>query len=292
MYDTMIPLMRCIVCHQELRVSSTQEASPSGEIVEGVVTCSAGHTWPIEEGILVFTREDAPSDPWSKTYAEYEKYCRYQETWLSEAAGQVSPLLESLVVGPTDRVLDLCTGSGGLLFNLLDHLDRESEVVSLDMSLAVQRHNRRYCLDRYGDRRVSFVSADAADVPFQEHVLSHIVSFGMGNMLDKMALGVAEAARILERGGTFTFTHSYVDEDSEGWHLLGAYMREQGVEDFGFLGIERDFLALVDRVGFREYQVQVTAEVVGEPGRDVEAGPLFPYPNERMTELLIRATQG
>jgi ubiquinone/menaquinone biosynthesis C-methylase UbiE len=291
MYDTILPLMRCTVCHQDLSVSSRPQVSPSGEIVEGVVTCSAGHKWPVEQAVLVFSREDAPSDPWSKSYAKYETYCRHQETWLPEAAGQVAPLLKSLVVSSTDTVLDLCSGSGGLLFNLLDHLDTEPEVISLDMSLAVQRHNRRYWLERYGDRRVSFVSADAADVPFREGVFSQIVSFAMGNMLDRMALGVAEAARTLKDDGAFTFTHMYVDEGSDGWRLLSAYMREQGLKEFGFLGIERELMALLERVGFCEYQVRVTAEVVGAPDRDIENGPLFPYPNERMTELLIRAAK-
>lgn len=291
MYDSIIPLMRCTICHQELSVSLIQQASQSGEIIEGAVTCPAGHMWPIEGGILVFTREDAPSDPWSKTYAEYNKYCKFQETSLPEAAGQVSPLIGSLAVESTAAVLDLCTGSGGLLFNLLNRLDRGSEIISLDMSLAIQHHNRHYWLDRYADSRVSFVSADASDLPFREGVFSRVVSFAIGNMLDKMDLGVAEAARVLKKRGMFAFTHMYLDEDSEGWRQLSAYMRGQGLEDFGFLGIERDFLALMNRVGFCEYEVQVTGEVVGEPERDVQGGPLFPYPNERMTELLIRATK-
>lgn len=291
MYDTVIPLMRCPTCRQGLSVTSVQETSLSGEMVEGLVACPAGHTWPIEQGVLVFTREDAPSDPWSRTYAEYEKYCRYQETWLPEAAAEVAPLLESLAVEPTDAILDVCTGSGGLLFNLLNHLDRKTEVVSLDMSLAVQRHNRRYLLERCSDRKVSFVSADAADIPFRDRTFPYVVSFAIGNMLDKMAIGVEEAARILKKEGTFTFTHTYVDEDSEGWRLLSAYMREQGITDFGFLGIESEFLALLDRTGFRGYEVTVTKEVVGEADRDVEGGPLFPYPNERMIELLVRATK-
>ena len=63
MYDTMVPLMRCTACHQELNIASVQEASASDEIVEGVVACPADHTWPVEGGILVFTRADAPAIP-------------------------------------------------------------------------------------------------------------------------------------------------------------------------------------------------------------------------------------
>jgi ubiquinone/menaquinone biosynthesis C-methylase UbiE len=295
--------MRCTTCGQKLNVSSIQETSTSGEIFEGLLACPAGHTWPVEGGILVLTREDAPSDPWSRTYAQYEKYTQTQEMWLPQAAGEVAPLLERLAVGAKDVILDICTGSGGLLFNLLNNLDPKTEVVSLDMSLAVQRHNRRYLRERYGNRSsrgdhgdlgeiaVSFVSADAADIPFQDGSLSHVVSFGIGNMIDKMARGVEEAARVLRPGGTFTFTHSYVDEDSEGWRLLSGYMQEQGVEDYGFLGVERDFVTLMDRVDFCVYEIGVTGEVVGDPRRDIDQGPLFPYPNERMIELLIKAVK-
>ncbi|MCL5999711.1 MAG: hypothetical protein M1546_27165 [Chloroflexi bacterium] len=67
MYTTLLPLMQCTVCGRELSVSSIRQASASGEIVEGEVTCATGHVWPIENSILVFTREDAPSDPWSKS---------------------------------------------------------------------------------------------------------------------------------------------------------------------------------------------------------------------------------
>jgi len=37
--------------------------------------------------------------------------------------------------------------------------------------------------------------------------------------------------------------------------------------------------------------VQVIEEVVGDPERDVEQGSLFPYPGERMTELLVTAVR-
>jgi len=291
MYDTTVPLTRCPTCHQQLCVSSVEETSASGEIVAGVIACPGGHAWQVEGGVAAFTREDAPSDPWSRTCAEYERYCREQEVWIPEAATQVAPILGRLAAAPVDSVLDICTGSGGLLFNMLRCLDRETEVVSLDLSLAVQRHNWRYLGERYGGRRASFVSADAAEIPFQGGSFSQVVSFGMGNMLDKMALGVREAARVLRAGGRFGFTHMYVDQDSEGWRLLSAYLHKQGVQDFGFLGIEREFRAMLDRAGFQTYDVQVIEEVVGDPERDVEQGSLFPYPGERMTNLIVTAVR-
>ena len=47
----------------------------------------------------------------------------------------------------------------------------------------------------------------------------------------------------------------------------------------------------MDRTGFREYEVRVTDEVVGDPGRDVKGGPLFPYPGECCAKLLVKAVK-
>ena len=291
MYDTIIPLTRCTTCYRELHISSIEKESASGEVIEGTVTCASGHVWPIENGVLVFTRQDAPSDPWSKTFAEYETYSGEQVTAIPSSSDAVAPIVDGLALHSPATVLDLCTGGGALLFNLLDSLDRDVEVVSLDMSLTIQSHNRRYVLERYGDRKVSFLSADAANMPFKNAVFQRAVAHGMGNMLEKFPLGVREVGRVLRAGGAFVFNHNYVEEDSEGWRAWSDRIRQLGVEEFGFLGIERDFVALMDSIGFHKYSIQVTKEVIGDPGRDVESGPLFPYPNEYMAELLVKAVK-
>ena len=291
MYDTIIPWIRCTTCHHELHISSLEKESASGEVIDATVTCTSGHVWPIENGILVFTRQDAPSDPWSKTFAEYESYCRAQETAIPGISDAVASIVDSLALHSPATVLDICTGAGSLLFNLLDSLDHDVEVVSLDMSLTIQSHNRRYMLETYGDRKVSFLSSDAANMPFTNAVFQQTVACGMGNMLEKMPLGVREVARVLTSGGEFVFDHTYVKEDSEGWRAVSDRMRQVGVEGFGFLGIQRDFVALMDSIGFHKYSIQVTKEVIGDPGKDVESGPLFPYPNEYMAELLVKAVK-
>ena len=38
-------------------------------------------------------------------------------------------------------------------------------------------------------------------------------------------------------------------------------------------------------------EASATGEVIGEPGRDVEEGPLFPYPGERVREVLVKAVK-
>jgi len=84
------------------------------------------------------------------------------------------------------------------------------------------------------------------------------------------------------------FNHKYVDEDSEGWRTLKRALTELGVSDCGYLGLEEDFNDLMRETGFSRYEVDVLEEVVGEADRDVESGPIFPYPNEPMQKVLVR----
>jgi hypothetical protein len=78
-------------------------------------------------------------------------------------------------------------------------------------------------------------------------------------------------------------------EDSAGWRAFAAGMAELGIKDYGFLGLEQDFVRLMDRSGFREYKIEVIREVIGDPDSDPKSGPSFPYPNEPLRELLVKA---
>lgn len=114
MFSDALCLMRCLTCGADLRLAAAQEQGVDGEVVSGIVECQQGHVWPIEEGILVFSREDALSDPWSKSFQDYSKYVRLNTTWLPAAAQEAAPMLDSIPSSPSGPHLDMCTGSGGL----------------------------------------------------------------------------------------------------------------------------------------------------------------------------------
>lgn len=74
----------------------------------------------------------------------------------------------------------------------------------------------------------------------------------------------------------------------EGWRVATAALAGMGINDVGFLGLERCFNPMVESVGFRDVVVTVTGEVVGDPDRSTESG-VFPYPGEPMKEVLVVA---
>ena len=290
MNSTIVPLMQCITCGRPLRIERADGVRPSGDIAEGAVACDAGHTWPIEAGVLAFSREDALSDSWTRSYPTYESYAEPRAREVEEARDEVAPILDRMPDASSDPVLELCTGHGGLLFNLLSQLPEDTQIVAVDMSLTIQMHNRRYMLEQYGDRDVSFIACDATTLPFQDGVIPYAVAYGMGNMLHQFPQGVRETARVVAEGGTFLFTHQYVEEDSEGWSKVVGLMDKLGADDFHALGIEEAFLELMRDTSFGSCEVEVTDEIVGDPDRDLDAG-IFPYPNEKLWELVVTAVK-
>lgn len=289
-----LPMLQCVTCGEPLRIARVDRVGDAGDVTEGSVMCSGGHTWPIETGVLVVSREDALSDNWSRTFPTYEAYAEGKAEALRQSRDDVAPLLARLPPDVAGPVVDVCTGQGALLFNMLDHLDPDLPVISVDMSPTIQTYNRRYLLENLGDRRgdcrVSFIACDVTTLPFREGVIACAVSFGMANMLDQLRQGVNEVGRVLALGGTVLFSHQFVEQDSEGWRVLTELMQEMGKRDFGYLGLEREFLAMMRRSPFDGCTVEVTRELVGDPDRDLSTG-ILPYPNEPLQEVVITAVK-
>lgn len=287
---SLVPLMQCVTCGQRLEVERRDSARSPGDVTEGLVTCAKGHRWPIEAGVLVFSREDALSDAWSRNLKSYAAYVASREAAERDDRDVIAPILARVPGDVSGPVLDLCTGQGALLFDLLSRLDPEVPVVSADMSQTIQTYNRRYLLERYSDRPVSFIACDATTLPFRAGALPCAVAFGLGNMLHQLPEGVNEVGRVLAEGGRFIFNHQYVAADSEGWRTVTALMHELGQRDVDYLGLEDAFLRMMRRSPFAGCEVEVTAERVGDPDRDLDSG-IFPYPNEKLRELVVTAVK-
>lgn len=289
MFTSTLILMRCPCCQSDLQLSSADQQHEVFDIVRGTVTCPSGHSWAIEDGVMVFTREDAPSDPWSKSFKDYDKFASNNKKWIASSVKEVSPILDSIPTNSAGPFLDMCTGGGAMLFNLLEKIGDTLPVVSVDMSLHAQKYNTRHLFETRGNHQVSFVSSDAANLPFKDGVFPCVVSLGIGNMLEKTPDGIREARRVLQNGGIFIFNHLCVGEESKGWRTLKESLMKRGVEYHNNLILEQNFETLMRSVGFAQYKIQVVEEVIGDPDRDVESGPIFPYPNEPMMKLLVRA---
>ena len=284
-----VPLLRCPTCQTALELVNIEEQEESKDLVQGTIKCQNNHSWPIENGVLAFSREDAPSDPWSKSFKEFDAFIENKRWAVSSFATDVAHIISSIPSNTPEPYLDLCTGDGVLLFNLLDTMNASTSLISIDMSLHAQKYNRRYTAEMEAGHPINFIASDASVLPIKSDTIPCVISFAMANMMGKMADGVNEAHRVLQKGGLFVFTHMFVDEDSEGWRILNEVLAKYGTTDHGYLGLQNDFDNLMGRIGFSKYDVSIVKEVIGDPNRDTESGPIFPYPNERMQNVLVKA---
>ena len=284
-----IELLRCPVCHMRMRIESREQTAGLEDIIRGSVACDMGHQWAVEEGILVFTREDAPSDAWTRSQKDYAAYAASTPVWVEYSASQVAPILEPIARHGSNLHLDICTGQGGLLYNLLKCMEPTEGTLSVEMSLHVHRFNSRYLREKYPCKRVGLIAGDASQLPLADSSIDTVSSYGMGNMLEKMRAGMKEVARVLRPGGLFAFNHIAVPEGSRGWQAFEQGMRQMGATDYRFAALRNDFEEMMKASGFCGYEIKTISETVGEANRDWEAGPTFPFPNEPMVEMLITA---
>lgn len=137
-----IELLACPRCHHPLHPGADPQ----------ILQCDRGHTAPIEDGVLILSREDAPSDPWSHTTADYAAYKQKVEAPKQDDRDVIAALTARAGTHHPSVILDICTGRGALLFDLMQHLD--ALFISVDKSPTIQTHNCRYQRERFPHRDV------------------------------------------------------------------------------------------------------------------------------------------
>ena len=104
-------------------------------------------------------------------------------------------------IGPGDRVLDICAGTGELSFLLARAVGPEGKVIATDFcEQMLEVANRK----QNGTREnLSFSLADAKALPFPDDSFDAVtVAFGMRNIPDTI-LALKEIRRVLRPGGRF-----------------------------------------------------------------------------------------
>lgn len=102
-------------------------------------------------------------------------------------------------LGPVRRVLDVCSGTGDMAFEIRRRWG--AEVVGSDFALRMLEIGRLKARRRSLDGRVRFQQADTMRLPFRDATFdASTVAFGIRNVLDS-ARGIAEMARVVRPGG-------------------------------------------------------------------------------------------
>jgi demethylmenaquinone methyltransferase/2-methoxy-6-polyprenyl-1,4-benzoquinol methylase len=109
--------------------------------------------------------------------------------------------IRSLALSGTERVLDLCTGTGDLAIAARTARPGAARVVGVDFAGAMLRVGRAKLVRRRLTDTIALVRGDATRIPAgDESVDAVTIAFGIRNVEDTAA-ACAEMHRVLKRGG-------------------------------------------------------------------------------------------
>jgi SAM-dependent methyltransferase len=154
------------------------------------------------------------------------------------------PVLEKMRLAPTDNVLDVGCGAGWLSRRLAK-LVPEGRVVGMDISDEMIRHARRASLD-FGN--LLFVTGEVAEIPWQPHFFSHVISVESSYYWPNPAAGIKDIYRVLREGGSAWILINYYRDNPHchQWgELLGVPTRLISGEDWAELFRSAGFKDLV-----------------------------------------------
>jgi demethylmenaquinone methyltransferase/2-methoxy-6-polyprenyl-1,4-benzoquinol methylase len=130
-------------------------------------------------------------------------------------------VVRELAISPSDRILDVCTGTADLALELVQHVRSEAGggVVGSDFCAEMVAIGERKRQER-GESRLSLLVADTLDLPFPSASFDAVtVAFGIRNVVDLDA-GLAEMARVLRPGGRMAILEFTASQNR--W-VRGAY---------------------------------------------------------------------
>jgi len=130
-------------------------------------------------------------------WTDTERASGYVELFAAASDQVIEPLLEAAGARSGDRALDLCCGQGNVAAALAS---RGCKVIGVDFSPTMLDFARRRLPDAV------FMTADAQDLPFPDGCFDAVVSnVGICHVPDQPR-ALAEARRVLRRGGRFAMT--------------------------------------------------------------------------------------
>jgi ubiquinone/menaquinone biosynthesis C-methylase UbiE/uncharacterized protein YbaR (Trm112 family) len=274
MYQEIIDLIRCPSCKNYLE---TVEISKQGEeIIQGRVICKCGKNWLIDSGILKFNvNEQKDGNQWSKivkefgSFEDFNKYIKDNTPQNQKELGlkAIDRVIEYINDQNPKYILDVATGRGTLLENVVNHIKLDDHFVCVDLSFFVLKNDRKVIKENYPDRKISYIACDVSNLPFMSNCFDLIVSYhGVANMRDEIKNALREIRRVLKEGNNkyFLDISILVKPDSKSIKKLKEFYNEReifGIETFitkeGFRNFHKES-------GFSENKLEVLGSTIAK----------------------------
>jgi len=207
MYKNILEILTCPKCQEKLQIETKKESK--GEVIEGLLICTNYHQWQVEDGIIIFqAQEQKEVNNWNELYTDIS----YKE--LDDKIKDSTPQVElkaqkegikeiNNIIKKKDstKILDIATGRGMLLTELVQEFGSKISLVAVDLSARVLKYDRLKCKELNPKARINFIACDATELPILKDSLDLSVSFfGIQNMGSLIPEGIKEGVRVSKKG--------------------------------------------------------------------------------------------
>lgn len=291
MYANILPVLCCPECGAGFKL--TESRTEMNEIVAGKIVCENGHAFSIHEGILDFqSQEQNTFNSWSE-YIDEDGYDAFGEKLEAQKTDRqrkiekdfLDSIVEEAVRLKAGFLLDVASGRGVLLRELLKHTNENVNIISADLSFQVLKHDRIRLGQANPHIKVNYIACDATNLPFRDRSIDMACTYvGFTNMADLMEKGIRDAARVLKDDAPLINSSVYMDENAEGAKRMAKSLAENHMEGAEKIFIRNELLA-IHKAYFRTVREKIVYEGIAEA---VE-GDLIPCGGEWFANVVLIA---
>lgn len=284
-------LLSCPCCRTDFECHET--TLEKDEVLEGYIECENGHKYCIHNGVLDFgSMEQGDSNQWSEYYKDvsYEELDASIDNRKTENQKQIQKKFIADIVAKTSKLeegilLDIASGRGMLLKELIRSTNENVHIISSDLSFAVLMNDRIKFKDVNPKVKVSYVACDATNLPFKDKSIDMICTFvGYVNMLTLFEAGVKEASRVIKIGAPFINSLIYMKKGTPGFLELEKIFASNELTGMEKYINREDLLEL-----HQKYYTSIIDEISFEGIAEDEEEDLLPYQGEWFANAIMEA---
>lgn len=291
MYANILPVLCCPKCGAGFKL--TESRTEQEEIVEGKIVCENGHAFSIHEGILDFQSQEKNTFNTWKDYIDEDGYDAFGEKLETQKTDSQRKIEKDFLDGIVEEVsklkagflLDVASGRGVLLRELLKHANENVDIISTDLSFHVLKHDRIRLGQVNPHVRVNYIACDATNLPLRDCSMDMACTYaGLTNMADLMEKGIRDAARVLKDDAPLINSSVYMDENAEGAKRAAKFLAENHMEGAEKIFIRNELLAI-----HKAYFSTVREKIIYEGIAEAVEGDLIPCDGEWFANVILIA---
>lgn len=208
MYKAILNHLCCPKCRSEL--SLRVEIESEEDVLEGALLCESGHVFQISQGVADFNSEEQGfANQWESLREDqrFEDLDRdMDEKNPSEVIRRRESVLGAIVRAVSDHnckvVLDIASGRGLMLTELVKNLRDDVHIISIDLSAFILKYDHQKFRRIAPHHKISYLACDAANLPLKDGVIDAAATYcGFSNMIGVAAQALQDAHRVIKPGG-------------------------------------------------------------------------------------------